>query len=1077
MALMGACSVMITASALVILAIWHSAQYNNLANQEIQVMINASLDNITQGVYNLVRAENDAVQQQVDNNLNVAGRLLEDAGKVSLSEETLTWTAANQFTNEPKRLSLPKVLIGGSWLGRNADPGVETPVVDEVARLVGETATIFQRMNERGDMLRIATTVKTMAGARAIGIYIPAVNPDGSDNPVISTVLKGETYHGRAYVVNGWYLTAYKPLADNEGTLVGMLYVGVKQKTVESRVRQAILQTRVGKTGYIYVLAGTGAQRGRYIISCKGQRDGEDIWQSQDSHGRYIVQEIIGKATALDHGEMDTIRYLWQNPGEPQARWKVVRLAYFAPWDWVIGTGVYEEELQVYHAVLSEGRSRMIRGMAMAGILIIFLVGMVSVFITWTITRPVRQITGVAEKITGGDLNQVVEVHSHDEIGVLASTFNLMTGKLKQTMEGLSKSEEKYRGIFENAMEGLFLNTLDGHGISANPAMASMLGYDSPEDLITSVYDIKNQVYVNPKDRDIMIDTLLKQGEVSNYEVQYYRKNKEKIWVSLSARLVRDDKGQPLHIEGFITNISARKYAEESLAESRNYLNEIINTVADPVFVKDSQHRWVLLNNALCTFMRHTREELLGKSDYDYSPKDEADVFWAKDELVMSTGKENINEEAFTDSQGMIHILVTKKTLYTDRKGEKFIVGIFRDITEQRHAEEEKKQLEARLSQAQKMEAIGTLAGGIAHDFNNILSAIIGYTELAMEDITQPDKATGELKEVLKAGDRARDLVRQILTFSRRTESVYSPLELRSVIKESIKMLRSVIPSTIEIRQNLAAPGLIMSDPTQINQIMINLCTNAAHAMDETGGILEISLQEITLDSTSSSYSMDLSPGHYVRVTISDTGKGMPPDIMGRIFEPYFTTKELGRGTGLGLSVIHGIVKSHNGAITCTSAPHKGTTFEVYFPRLMAKQENGEPAKETQFPGGNERILFVDDEEALANLAVEMLSCRGYRVTSRTSSIDALNLFREDPQGFDLVITDMTMPEMTGDKLAQELLAIRGDVPIILCTGYNEHISEERALEIGIKEFILKPLDMGTLTRTIRKVFDDRQAH
>lgn len=950
-ALMGAGCVLLTAVALVILAVWQSGQYNSLAQNEVNALINADLDHITQSVYNLVQTENEAVQLQVDGNLNVARHILTNAGKVHLSKDIVEWTAVNQFTNVSKDVRLPKLLIKERWLGKNTELNIETPVVDAVTRLVGETATIFQRMNERGDMLRVATTVQTTTGKRAIGTYIPAVNPDGANNPVISAILEGKTYHGRAYVVNAWYLTAYEPLKDSSGKLVGMLYVGTKQKAVEARVRQAILQTKVGKTGYVYVLEGGGQNRGRYVISYKGERDGEDIWSVRDSDGHYVIQDLIHNAKTLKSGEMTTVRYRWQNQGETEPRWKVARITYYEPWDWVIGASVYEDELQVYSTLLEDGRHRMIRGMGLAGILITILVGMIGIFITWSIMRPVRQMTRVAEKIIRGDLNQVVDVKSHDEIGVLARTFNLMTDKINQSMENLRRSEEKYRGIFENALEGLFQNSVRGRFLSANPAMANILGYDSPEELIATTNNIKNQLFVNPDISEELITTMAEQGNVSGYEVQVYRKDGVKIWISISARMVYDDAGKPVFIEGSLTDISRRKRAEE-----------------------------------------------------------------------------------------------------------------------------EKLQLESRLTQAQKMESIGTLAGGIAHDFNNILSAIIGFTELAMIDIESKEKVQKALKQVYKAGIRAKELVKQILTFSRMTETDFSPLSLKHIINESLKMLRSVIPSTIEIKSNITVEGLVMSDATQIHQIMMNLCTNAVHAMEEKGGVLEVGLQEVSIDNIEDFNDPDLSPGPYIMLTIRDTGTGITPDVMERMFEPYYTTKEAGRGTGLGLSVIHGIVKSHNGAILCKSIPQKGTLFEVYLPKLETDQTTLEAPEKRGLPSGYERILFVDDELNLANLAVDMLSRMGYQVVAKTNSVEALALFRDDPKGFDLVITDMTMPGMTGDRLALELISIRHDIPVILCTGYHEHLSEIKANAQGINEFIMKPFDMRTLAETIRKVLDKNEA-
>lgn len=1074
-ALMGALSVLITAVALVILAVWQSRQYNDLAQNEVELLIDADLDHITQGVYNLVRTENEAVQLQVNYNLNVARHLLNQAGSISLSEKLVNWTVSNQLTNASKKVSLPQFLMADTWLGKNTNVGIETPIVDKITKLVGETTTIFQRMNEKGDMLRVATTVKNSAGQRAIGTYIPAVNPDGKANPVVSSILKGKTYHGRAYVVNDWYLTAYEPIYDKSGSLVGMLNVGIKQKVIEARIRQAILHTKVGKTGYVYVLTGQGKGRGQYVISYRGERDGEDIWSNQDSDGHYVVQEIIGKAINLKPDEMTTVRYRWQNPGEPNSRWKIARLAYYAPWDWVIGTSVYEDELQAYRALLDHGQSKMTRSMATAGLIITILIGVSGIPIARKITGPIRHMTDAAEKIIGGDLTQVVEVKSHDEIGVLAQTFNLMTSKLSNSMESLKKSEEKYRGIYEDALEGLFQSNLDGHILNANPAMAHILGYSSPDKLIAKIHNAGDQLYVNPDDRRKLVKTLIKNREVVRFEVQFRRKDETKIWVCISARLVNAPDGKPSLIDGFISDISDRKQAQEALAESRNYLNEIINSIADPLFVKNSQHQWVLLNNAMCAFLGHCRDELLGKSDYDFFPEKEADVFWAKDELVLNSGIENINEESITNAQGVVHTIVTKKTLYVDEKGEKYIVAIIRDITDLRRAEEEKRLLKARLTQSQKMEAIGTLAGGIAHDFNNILMAIIGYTELARENVLHDDVMQRYLNQVLKASNRAKELVKQILTFSRMTETEYSPIALRTVIKEAFGMLRAVIPSTIEIKQNFTASGLVMSDPTQLNQILMNLCTNAVHAMDEKGGTLEVGLNEVTIDDPATAEDLDLTLGPYLKLVVRDTGKGIPPEIRDRIFEPYFTTKELGRGTGLGLSVIHGIVQSHKGVITCSSILNEGSVFEVYLPKIQMDQDKEDELEQRPLLPGSEHILFVDDEPVLADLAEKMLSDRGYSVVSQTNSSDALTLFKEDPYRFDLVITDMTMPGMTGDRLAQEILKIRQDIPVILCTGYTEHMTKERAEEIGIKEFIFKPLNMQALTTAIRKVSDGEQ--
>ncbi|MBI5895641.1 MAG: PAS domain S-box protein, partial [Desulfobacterales bacterium] len=350
--------------------------------------------------------------------------------------------------------------------------------------------------------------------------------------------------------------------------------------------------------------------------------------------------------------------------------------------------------------------------------------------------------------------------------------------------------------------------------------------------------------------------------------------------------------------------------------------------MADPMFVKDRSHRWVMVNDALCTFTGHAREELLGKTDHDFFSKSEADVFWAMDALVLNSGKENINEETITDAQRAVHTIVTKKTLYTDKKGEPFIVGILRDITDRKKAAEEKVRLEARLTQAQKMEAIGALAGGIAHDFNNILHPMIGYSELLREDLPAGSPQRQYLDEIISSGLRAKDLVQQILAFSRQSEQKPMPVRIQTVLKEVIQLSRSTIPSTIEIVQDIQKDcPHVLADPTQLHQIAMNLIINAFHAMENTGGRIAIGLRAEVLGKQAAPAEANLAPGRYARLSVSDTGCGISPVIMGKIFEPYFTTKKIGKGTGLGLAVVYGIVKEHHGDIKVFSEVGKGTTF------------------------------------------------------------------------------------------------------------------------------------------------------
>lgn len=370
------------------------------------------------------------------------------------------------------------------------------------------------------------------------------------------------------------------------------------------------------------------------------------------------------------------------------------------------------------------------------------------------------------------------------------------------------------------------------------------------------------------------------------------------------------------------------------------------------------------------------------------------------------------------------------------------------------------------------MEAIGTLAGGIAHDFNNILSAILGYTELAISDVPQGSNIRDNLEEVFNASNRAKDLVSQILAFSRQTETQFFQIQIHLIVKEALKLLRASLPSTIEFIENIRAFGKVLADPTQIHQIIMNLCTNASHAMSETGGELSVSLLRVKAPEELS-VPNNLPPGPYLKLTVSDTGCGMTPDVVDRIFEPYFTTKGIDKGTGLGLAVVHGIVENHGGLISVESAPGKGSSFHIYLPEIIDPVKDSKTIeKEKTIFTGSERILVVDDEPPIMRMLKRILERFGYEVDGTTNGMEALELFKAKPDQFDLIITDMTMPHMTGYQLSRQLLEIRPDIPIVLCTGFHEKVSEETTKEIGIREIVMKPILQHVLSQTIRKVLD-----
>jgi nitrogen-specific signal transduction histidine kinase/ActR/RegA family two-component response regulator len=394
-------------------------------------------------------------------------------------------------------------------------------------------------------------------------------------------------------------------------------------------------------------------------------------------------------------------------------------------------------------------------------------------------------------------------------------------------------------------------------------------------------------------------------------------------------------------------------------------------------------------------------------------------------------------------------------------------VSFFQDLTEI-------KQLEKELVQAQKMEAIGTLAGGIAHDFNNILAGIIGYSEIIRSEVPVDSTVWRDIQEVIGAGKRASDLVKQILAFSRKTGSEKQPLRPHLIVKEALKMLRSTLPTTIAIQQDIDSDcGLILADPTNIHQITVNLCTNALHAMADEKGTLSIMLQRRDLSAAELSGD-DVFPGSFIVLTVSDTGCGMDKRTIDRIFDPYFTTKEIGKGTGLGLAVIYGIVRDVHGCIKVKSAPGKGSSFVVCFPCYEEKASTAGEFQQKSLPqGGSEHILVVDDEPFLVRATKRQLENLGYRVTGTSSSKKALDMIHRAPDEFDLLITDQTMPGLTGAELALAAMKIRVDLPVILCTGHSHMVSEGKALQLGIKKYIAKPIAENDLARAVRSVLDE----
>jgi len=646
-----------------------------------------------------------------------------------------------------------------------------------------------------------------------------------------------------------------------------------------------------------------------------------------------------------------------------------------------------------------------------------------------------------------------------------------------QAEKALQESQQMLRMVLDTIPVRVFWKDLNLNYLGCNRQFALDAGLSSTDEVIG-----KNdfQMYWSPyaeQYRTIDLEVIESGIPKLNYIHPEIKPHGEMVWQCTSKIPLLDIQGKIKGILGIYEDITEGRQAEEALKESEERYRRITSAITDYIFtvhVSDGNALYTVHTPACESVTGYTAEEFNRDPFLWFNMVVEEDQEKVRDHAARILKGENVDplEHRIRRKDGSIHWVSNTPVLHRDASGKLISYdGVIRDITERRAAEEEKKKLEMQLLQAQKMEALGTLAGGIAHDFNNIIAAIMAYAERGICNVEQPEKVGKNLNDLIKVCGRARDLVKQILVYGRPTKKEYIRINLDAAIKESLRMLRVILPSSIEIRQTTSANGWVLADITQIHQVMMNLCSNAAHAMGEGGGILEVRLGRVVIGGASESAVIDLSPGSYLKFSVSDTGQGMKPEVLERMFDPYFTTKEKGQGTGLGLSVVLGIVKSHGGVITCSSVLGKGTTFEIYLPEIEPLEEPvAESAEEQALPTGTERILLVDDEEILARVAKERLEYLGYRVTAKTDSLEALELFRKDPGAFDLVVSDIVMPNLTGDRLAQEMLNIRHSIPIILCTGYSEHLTEERAKELGVREFIMKPFEISKFAQVIRRV-------
>ncbi len=630
----------------------------------------------------------------------------------------------------------------------------------------------------------------------------------------------------------------------------------------------------------------------------------------------------------------------------------------------------------------------------------------------------------------------------------------------KRAEAALQQSEQRFSVFMDNLPACAFIKDESGTILFANRYLRELFGWG--EDCVGKT----TRDLLPPDLAEAMIQAdrrVLTEGPLAVQECVTDVHGAERFFDTFKFPISPGD--APDLLAGIAVDITARERMAQALQESQVKYRAIADTFDGYIYIVSQDYRLEFLN-----------KPMIDRLGFDATGGRCHEVLHGLEEKCPSCLNERVLagetiKREIKGKDGRWFYAVNTPISHPDGSFSKQAV-IF-DITDRKQAEEEKEKLEAQLRHSHKMEAVGTLAGGIAHDFNNILAAIIGYVEIALLEMPRLTPGRHYLEQVLSAGLRAKDLVKKVLAFGRmKTSQEQVPVMLGPVITDAIKLLRASLPSTVEIRQTIEVDSdITMADETELHQVLINLCTNASQAMEDRGGVLAVKLDEVEAGAGAGEIPEDLKPGGYLRITVSDTGVGMLPETLERIFDPYFTTKEVGKGSGLGLAVVHGIVKRHNGSITVRSQPGAGSTFMIYLPKVETKTAAAYNT-EVSIRGGAERILFVDDERGLADLGQSILDQLGYEVSSTTSSIEALEIFRSCPEDFDLVISDYTMPLMTGDSLAEEMMRIRPNIPIILCTGFTERFTEEEAKRMGIRAFLLKPLKMRELAEVVRKILD-----
>ena len=888
--------------------------------EDLKQSYESDLEHIVANISAMCGAQQELLQNKITADLNTAHYVFFQNGRsVSIShDQFVEFTAQDQSTNELSRVRVPLWSIAGKPITQ------DYTLVDRVQKLVGGTCTVFQR-TEGDRLLRISTNVLHANGTRAVGTYLPP------SNEVAKTILRGETYRGRAFVVNAWYITAYEPIRNKNNEIIGALYVGIPEQSALS-LKEAIKSIKIGKTGYAYIMDSSGN------LVVHPAKEGENILGAKDSSGFEYMREIASKATLLKENEVGTIRYPWANVelGETSPRLKINKYQYFRDWDWIIAAGSYEEEI-------FEGVARTKFFITLVALGSIALAILLTVMLSRVLTRPVMELTEVTARMAGGDLTQKVRITTGDEIGTLATSFNRMadqvlsyTRNLEEIVhdrtQEIQEKEEKYRNlsnllnsVLESSTEYSIIAT-DIHGVMLeyNSGSANLFGWTKEE--VMSKMRIEQTFRPDGGSRGVIqeISRKVEAEGMTEYELERIRKDGSLFQAHAIVTALKDASGKILGFLEIARDITEKLALEKELRETKDYLENIVQSSVDGIVTTDPKGRITFMNRTFEEMVGRSRENLLGLHIHQFylnglhEARKIMSILWQKGSLKNY-------EMVIVKKDGTVPIL-TSASLLQDESG-KIIgtLGIFKDLTEKKKLEEELNKTQAHLIQAGKMRALGELVAGVAHELNNPLMAADTFLYVIREKLDKEDENQRRLELIQQCHDRIAKIINHLRDFSRQSKLAFRKIDINEPIENALMITgQQLLNHGIRLMRNFS-PNLpkIWGDKNQLEQVFLNLISNARDAMEKVERKRELAIATSLIHDNASDD---------VEVIVRDTGRGIPPEDMDKIFDPFFSTKEVGKGTGLGLSICYGIIEAHGGHIEVESKLDAGTTFRVFLP-------------------------------------------------------------------------------------------------------------------------------------------------